>query len=371
MIVRSPFLQHVGGTAVQERTQELKVVLGEEEFERLCRQRGPLADGEVSEFMMETKLYLPEGVAERTTAYRVLEVEINRHCNFRCTFCPVATDPHPRGFISDETFQLALERAAEFGIRGISLNHYSEPTLHPKLIEHVRAAVERGHWIRLCTNASLLDEAKIEAMAAIGSIHLQINLPAIDEAGFIAATGAKAGMFLRVIKNIDRILAHKIPGQLVVNRTDRDTRPEVLKLTQRFGGGSLQVTEWATDSRAGRLTHVGRRVDHGEQHLTGCHFAADQLQVSADGEVFLCCQDYAQRHTFGHLRDASLAEIVDSDAFVRTRRVILGLDPVPPGMICSRCEHTRVHPPDGRPVFGSRDIAPEPSAVRISPNAGG
>jgi hypothetical protein len=87
--------------------------------------------------LVECGLLIDAEAAFRRHCYETVEIEINRHCNFRCKFCPVELAPKPRAFMDTALFALVVERAAEYGARQISLNHYSEPTLNPGLIDNI------------------------------------------------------------------------------------------------------------------------------------------------------------------------------------------------------------------------------------------
>ncbi len=286
--------------------------------------------------------------------YDHMEIEINRHCNYRCVFCPVAERPKPRGFMDDDLFTLVLERAAEYGhIRYISLNHYSEPTLHPGLVNRVRLAAELNLQVRIHTNASLLNEEKIAALADLGNVDLVINLPSLDREAYERQTGAK--LFDRVLENLESIHRHGIETTLSIN-SPRDSRDEAVRaINERFADMFGPSVAWPTDSRAGLIDKKEYVIPvRLSGRLAGCTVAVRQIQVSWEGRVFLCCQDFDQEVVFGDLRTETVREVAESDTIIEVRRALLGLGPPPRDFICNRCEWTTPLDDDGDSMpFGS------------------
>jgi radical SAM protein with 4Fe4S-binding SPASM domain len=322
---------------VTSREDKLRLELWRREPEGI----DALAELEPETFRLFTgrELLLHESDAFRQHRYICVEIEINRHCNFRCSFCPVEKAPKPKAFMAPELFSLVLDRVKEYGAPSISLNHYSEPTLDPLLTERIRLAAERGLKVRLHTNASLLDEGKIRALAALGNTALVINLPTVDRAEYERVTGTK--FFDRVIANLRLIHEQGIPTQLSINAPRDSADENVRRINEMFATMFGESVAWPTDTRIGRVekSEYATDVRHAGL-LAGCRYALDQINVSHDGRVFLCCQDFEQEYVIGDLRQSTLSEIAESERMVQLRRWIFGGGEPPADFICSRCSWT-------------------------------
>lgn len=270
------------------------------------------------------------------------------------------------GAHSDSVFEVVLARVQEYGARSISLNHYSEPTLDPKLVERVRRAAARGIGVRLHTNASLLDEQKISALRAAGNLQVvMVNLPTVDPEEYRKVTGAK--LYDRVIRNLRLLHAAGLPVRLSINSPRDSGDGDLDRINEMFATMFGRSVRWPTDSRAGRLREVGT---YGEPlrhpgRLDGCLAAMRQLNVTWEGKAFLCCQDYDQEYVLGDLLTQSIDEIGSGDRAAEIRRWLFGAELPPPGLLCSSCSMTsplvedtlRVGPPEDVPT-GSAPTTP-------------
>jgi len=276
--------------------------------------------------------------------YSSLEIEVNTHCNFRCEFCPVQTAPKPRHVMQLRLYERVLERARDYGIKQISLNHYSEPTLDPFLVKRVELAAEYRLSVELYTNGSGLTPYLLDAIvAAARDISIIVNLPSADAQQHARVTDAKC--FNRVISNLQYAFSHQVPVTIVVN-APLGQRMALLKRVQTIVGeeNTDEVILWDTDDRAGRLVspNYSSTRFHGDR-LGGCILALQDLNVGYDGKVFLCAQDYNKEYVLGDLVKQSIEEIAEGNRAISLREVIFGIRPAPSDLICLRCAWTVSH----------------------------
>ena len=283
-----------------------------------------------------------------------IEIEINRHCNYRCVYCPVAKAPKPKKFMSDETYRLVLTRVIEYGAVMITLNHYSEPTLDPKLASRVEDAVERGLSVNINTNGSMLNERIIKRFASLRGVRVTVNIPSVDEAEYRSLTGSNH--LHGVIRNLKTLHKFEVATFLSIN-VPKDARADNVRvINDNFGNMFGESVRWSSDDRAGRLDNenFGARCVH-KGRLNGCAVVRGQLNISYQGMLFLCCQDFDQEYVFGDLHDSSIQKIKSTDAFKKTMMYILGLETPPQNFICARCSWTETAKPL---TLGSKQKAP-------------
>lgn len=269
-------------------------------------------------------------------SYYGIEIEINSHCNYKCGFCPVAFGEQSVGFMSLLHYQHIISEAISCGIKNVSLNHYSEPTLHPELVEMVALAARQGLGITLFTNASGLTNKVIQGLAEFKyATEVVVNFSESNAHDYQQATQSK--LFSKVVSQINeaaKLLSIKVvvnnPSQGIVNAIAR-LFPDVL------------VQQWETDDRAGLLDvpNYGNHQWHRGQLLNGCALAARFINVSIDGDVFLCAQDYYKSNVIGNIHNKSLRAILEGDTAQQYRRWVFGVDSPPKDFICRRCQWTR------------------------------
>ena len=84
-------------------------------------------------------------------------IEITNSCNLNCPNCGTPISKFPKGFMSEEIFDLSVKHlnpAKHIGLHGVG-----EPLLHPKLLQYIAKLVKIDKNIIISTNAVLLDQA--------------------------------------------------------------------------------------------------------------------------------------------------------------------------------------------------------------------
>ena len=114
----------------------------------------------------------------RTTAdggARKALVQITERCNLHCAHCFVSAG---REGIDMELGRIAAEllpQLAEARVGRLTLTG-GEPFAHPHLIEIIELARNRDMGVTVCTNATLIEPAAIDHLAAIGGVKLNVSL---------------------------------------------------------------------------------------------------------------------------------------------------------------------------------------------------
>lgn len=326
----------------------------ESRIERLARDDpGHAAD------LLERELLVDAATVLVDARHPCIEIEINRHCNYRCVYCPVSSRPKPKGFMADDTYRLVLDRVKDYGATMVTLNHYSEPTLDPRLADRVETAVDHGLEVGISTNGSLLSRPLIRRLAALGRVRVTVNLPSVEADRYRHLTGG--GRLPRVIRNLEALHAAGIPTSLSINTPREGGTAELEAVNRRFGEMFGEAVRWASDDRAGTLDNpdFADPIAH-TGPLNGCVVVQGQLNVSWRGELFLCCQDFDQRYVFGDLHDATIQRIKSGERFKQTMTWIMGLETPPANFICTRCAWTEGAQPL---TFGARCKAPSKAVL--------
>jgi MoaA/NifB/PqqE/SkfB family radical SAM enzyme len=140
-----------------------------------------------------------------------LDVDPTNRCNLACPVCPRthylrtgSSAWNPAGVWGDMDFALyerLIEEGAAGGLKSVKLNFLGEPLLAPRLIDMVRRAAGAGLWVMLNTNATLLIEAKAEALLAAGLSDIFFSFDSPYKAEYEKARpGADYGLVLANIR---------------------------------------------------------------------------------------------------------------------------------------------------------------------------
>lgn len=265
--------------------------------------------------------------------YYGVEIEINSHCNHKCCFCPTAYNSQPIQFISLSEYERIISEIISCNIKNVSLNHYSEPTLHPDLVQIISIAIDCGLNITLFTNGSDLNFDIVDNISRFPeALEVVVNFPEHTEEEYCRVT--KSTQFSSIVKQIN-YAKQKLPVKVVVNNSTNDKLKGMANL---FPGITIQ--SWKTDDRTGILTNNSSQVHDGRM-LNGCPLAARFINISIDGDVFLCAQDYYKTNVFGNIKQNSLAKILEGEIAERYRKWIFGAESPPEDFICRRCSWTQ------------------------------
>jgi cyclic pyranopterin phosphate synthase len=228
--------------------------------------------------------------------FRSVALEISTFCNRTCSYCPNAHNVTPKEFMSEEMFETALMRMVELNWCGpVDFNFYNEPLLDkrlPELMGRVSKRV-RGAMPRVITNGDALTVALVRRLVDAGLVRLSISRHQPIPAGWDA----------RIAE-----IQHQWPGLAIINemqgRTDLSTR-----------SGLVQIENYIP--------------------ITECDAPAVSFQITINGDVVLCCNDYHRKHVFGNIARESILEIWRNPKFKQIRDEVRdGVDKLP---ICKAC----------------------------------
>lgn len=265
------------------------------------------------------------------------QIEVTTHCNWGCSFCPVSQDRKPSATMPMPLFEEIIEKISPYDtIRYVTFHFYNEPTLDPFFDERVAVLQEHRMMLRLFTNASHLTENKIETLKRSGVLYqLLVNLPALEEKDFRVLT--QSNSHARALHNLDAAIESGLPVEIAVNGADEELSHRVRELREWFEVRGVQVKPTFLSDRAGTLTGRYNQAIRITGPLRGCAWPVNHAHFSVTGDMFICCNDYYQRETFGNIRSGSVHDIMTSPAAVLTRRRVFGVADTPANYLCRSC----------------------------------
>lgn len=222
--------------------------------------------------------------------FKMVEIEINTHCNRRCSYCPQGIPGYrkPGKFMSVENFRHIMLSLKEANYSGrLSYHFFNEPLLHPKLYEIVACAKEilpETHQV-IFTNGDLLSDIKFQKLRELG---------------------------------VDKLVVTAHSGKIFPEREGQiNLTPKDLHLTNRGG----KVLEKITTMQA------------------PCFAPSTMMIVGYNGDVILCYEDSDRTTTFGNLLESSVEEIWNSPFAVEVRNRLEKGDRTV-RKVCSECNNT-------------------------------
>jgi PqqA peptide cyclase len=185
-----------------------------------------------------------------------LMAELTHRCPLQCPYCSNPLDLLKVAKERDTAFWLGLiDEAADLGVLQI---HFSggEPTIRPDLNTLIAHATARGMYANLITSAVLLDEPKIQALAAAGLGHVQISLQGAEAENADRIGHYKNGhaQKLRIARMVPAA-GMSLTINAVVHRQNLEELPAIIDLAVELGADRLEVAHvqyhgWAFRNRA-------------------------------------------------------------------------------------------------------------------------
>mgnify|MGYP005848012517 CR=1 FL=1 len=268
-----------------------------------------------------------------------LYLEVTRRCNEKCKHCYIPQNQRSKGdFISLEDAKNFIDQAKELGIWELTITG-GEPFLHPKIIEILRYARERGVIIAILSNLTVLKDKHIEVLKEIYPSHIQVSLYSLNPDVHDAITCLK-GSHQKTIAAIEKCYANDIPLQVncpIIDLNKNDYQ-EVLKWvsakgmkanadfnimaqtdfelsnmehTLSYGNAKHVFKEMVQDDKQmlndykEMLTKDTNNLPDKNRHVCGAAF--NTLHISSKGKVYPCAN--WQSFELGDLHNETLKEI--------------------------------------------------------------
>jgi MoaA/NifB/PqqE/SkfB family radical SAM enzyme len=299
------------------------------------------------------------------SAIRAWPVEVTleptNRCNSRCIIClPYRRDPRlappPQGFLAEETF-LRVEPLLH-RVRRVLLTGCGEPLLHPRFLEIARRVKERGPYVYLFTNGTLIDET-----CAAGIVREGLDMISFSLGGATARTAERVRgfSFEEAVSGLERLARARasagsatpvIEFNIVAMNSVLPELRELVDLAHRHGVARITVPQLLVHSpetadesifsnpdatrllkEAGDYAHrkgLELAVWHFPLHSGRCTAPWRNLFVAFNGDVLSCA---AERYIMGNVLEEPALKIWRSQRFRELRRLLW----TSPETVCPAC----------------------------------
>lgn len=251
-----------------------------------------------------------------------VHLELTYACNWRCVFCY-----NPRHFdrtrMSAAEWAPVLDDLRALGTLTLTLTG-GEPLAHPEFFVIAAEARQRGFALRIFTNATLVDDATAQRIAALHPVAVEVSVHGATAEIHDAAT-ARPGSFEASVAGVRRLVAHRVPVVLKtpVTRLNEEHLDAIVALaaeldltlqldphlTPRDDGDAGPLRFGASVSGIRRAFELGRAsgvLEPMERSRGGVNCGVGRITMAIDpeGNVYPCMQ---WRHrSLGNVRDTAL-----------------------------------------------------------------
>ena len=266
-------------------------------------------------------------------------IDVISHCNLRCPSCLIGNkfgnhEEWPRGLMSADTLGRILDKAQkECDVAWVALYNWTEPLLHPDIVELIRVVRSRNLPLSLSSNLNVLRDA--DTMLKAGPNFFRISLSGFTQR--VYERGHREGD-IEIVKSNMRELAR------AKERVGASTHIDVFYHRYRYNLHEVEpMRAFAADLGfafipfAAQIFPVEKiiAIARGEgteedRHLTdnfvyslektlaasaakasrSCTLLDDQIAIDVNGNVNLCCSSSLDRaNAVGSFLDLPLVEL--------------------------------------------------------------
>ena len=273
-----------------------------------------------------------------------LSLEPTTSCNLRCPECPsgLRSFTRPTGMLPDEVFEATLDQLAR-DLLYLIFYFQGEPYLHPRFLDHVRRAADRGLYTATSTNGHYLNDANARRTVESGLDRLIISLDGTTQDVYQQyRIGGKLDKVLDGARNVvkwKKELKSRTPMvvfQFLVVRPNEHQIEEAKKLTHEIGVDDIwfktaQIYDYAKGSPLiPTIDYYSRYANQGDgswkvknQLLNHCWKMWHSCVITWDGRVVPCCFDKDGEYALGDLTRESFRQLWHGEKYQQFRSQLL------------------------------------------------
>lgn len=230
-------------------------------------------------------------------------------CNGQCLFCPY-TDMTKRGWtpakMDTELVLDIINQLSQLPIERFSLFNNNEPLLDERMMSFIRYARKKMPAVRqtLSSNGRVLTAEQAEAAIRAGIDRFFISIPTLDAEAYGQIMGAPLEGVLRAVDGISPDMRPNI--RIAVPRTRFfDERA----YEQTFSARGIRYIVWDMEANVGWDNFAAIRRVADVPFGVGCDRPLDQMIISSNGDVLVCCRDWYHENIAGSLLTQTVRQV--------------------------------------------------------------
>ena len=268
-----------------------------------------------------------------------VDFETAAPCNLRCVMCFQSDkefhEKNKLGYLDFELFKKGIDegRQEKFGdkkLASIKLNYRGEPLLHPKLVDMVRYAKQKGVVeVMINTNGTLMTEAKARALIDAGIDKVIFSVDGCTKEVYESIrVGAK---FDQVVENISRFrrlrdeigktnAVGELKPRIRIQAVLQDLNKHQVEDFKKFWGPHVDIV--AFDDMYDMSLGSKGSFPAVEKEFA-CPQLWHRLFVNWNGNITLCCGDTYNQEIVGNLNHDNMEGIWKNRKLMAFRKLHL------------------------------------------------
>lgn len=269
----------------------------------------------------------------------VVNIQVARTCNLKCTFCSHEIWADPKGLMDYALFERVMASLKADGCRTVCfVSAQGESLLHPRIFDMLALALRSGFETNLVTNGTPLTTRRIAQLAQLGLDAIQFSFAGWDRASY--ETAYVGGKFDRVSNSLRGLIAHLRGTRTTLSINGVLANSEQYELTKQFllglGAQERQIRLQLAHNWGGTVANGWVR---GDRPIKPCPLLASTPGIYIDGRVTACgCIDANGALEIGRITERPLSELRRGDRYLSLVRAFeeKAAERLPP--LCAQCE---------------------------------
>lgn len=273
-----------------------------------------------------------------------IAIEPTTACNLGCPECPSGLRQFTRntGNLKQDFFREVIDELAP-SLSYLTFYFQGEPYIHPKFLDMVQYASQKGIYTATSTNAHFLTEKKARETVESGLDRLIISIDGTTQETY--ESYRINGQLDKVIEGTRNVLKWKkelksatphVIFQFLVVRPNEHQIPEVKALAKELGVDEVRLkTAQVYDYENGNeLIPTQDQYSRYKAHADGSYSIKNSLQdhcwkmwhscvITWDGLVVPCCFDKDATHQLGDLKKTSFKALWQGKAYQNFRSAVM------------------------------------------------
>jgi MoaA/NifB/PqqE/SkfB family radical SAM enzyme len=260
-------------------------------------------------------------------------IEFTNHCNIKCPFC-YRDESRKIGFMTNELFLKIIEECKSLGVKELGLNFSGESTLHPDF-GSMLDKIPNDFLFNINTNGILMTKEIITKLYRLkgGKLNFSINyLPPLYKKIYNRD-------FSVLEENIKHAVDLKkegvnVTGSMIFDSLVCEKDVDEFKLFCNKHKIDSYIGIYIKDMEFKQWPNSFELIE--QSKFKGCVKPYQQVSVSFDGKLIICCSDLNAKVCFGDLSKNTMFEVWNSDEYKNCRKNTL--DGVfKSDSLCSKC----------------------------------
>lgn len=260
--------------------------------------------------------------------FKKLYLEITNVCNLKCDFCP-ETKRRPE-YMTIERFVNFLDQIKPF-TDYLYFHVKGEPLLHPNIDKFLDISQEKGFYVNITTNGTLLKANKDKLINKTSLRQINISLHSMYGNDF-SNNKEYIKDVLSVVKefrdNTDIIISLRLWNLEEDNNTATERNKELLEIIEDEFRLEYKIKDIINPRRGVKLADklylnqdirfTWPALDEEEDDGEGfCYGLRDQVAILVDGTVVPCCLDGEGAINLGSIGKTGFKDIIQSERAIK------------------------------------------------------